>query len=294
MLSAYSASPVLIRCTFRDNTARDGGGGLAVIVSASAALEEVFFNNNSSNVGGTILLDNSSATLRRVTIVGNQYVEWDNLDGPSVIHCMESCPGDGSTLDIQESLVAFNEEGSGIWVDAASTATVSCSDFFGNTDGNFGGSLPDQVGLNGNISEDPVFCDALGGDYTLNGGSACLPWNNDCGVQMGALGLGCGLTTVQDAQPTGLIQVFNQPNPFNPDTELSFVLGEPAAVSLAIYDITGRHVAALLDDVLHGVGRHTVSWDGHDDSGQPLPSGLYFCEVEAGEYRATRKMTLLK
>ena len=289
MLCSDGASPVLTRCDFFDNYSRDGGGGLAAIEGASPLLEEVLFELCGSDVGGTILLDGASATLRRVTVVGNRFYEdHDVFDGPTVIHCI------GSTLDIQESLVAFNEEGPGIWIDAASTATVACSNLFGNPDGNYAGELPDQTGLNGNISEDPVLCDALGGDFTLDGSSPCLPWNNDCGVQMGARGLGCGATAVQEAQPTGLIQIFNQPNPFNPATELSFVLGEPAAVSLSVYDITGRHVAALLDEVHHGVGRHSVSWDGHDNSGRPLPSGLYFCIIEAGEYKATQKMTLLK
>jgi len=287
MLCADGASPVLTRCTFTDNLSRDGGGGLAAIEGASPTLEEVLFERCSSDFGGTILLDGSSATLRRVTIVGSQFFE-DWGIGPTVIHCLDS------SLDIQESLVAFNNEGPGIWIDATSSATVACSDFFGNPDGNFAGDLPDQIGLNGNISVDPVFCDTLSGDYTLDGSSPCLPWSNDCGVQMGALGLGCGATPVSEAQPVGSILIFNQPNPFNPATELSFVLGEPAAVSLSIYDITGRHIATLLKDVHRGVGRHTVSWDGRAGNGQPLPSGVYFCEVEAGEYRATRKMTLLK
>ena len=84
------------------------------------------------------------------------------------------------------------------------------------------------------------------------------------------------------------------PNPFNPSTKLSFELTEFATVSLAFFDLAGRRVATPLAGVPHAAGRQAVIWDGTDDSGHSLPSGVYLYEFTAGNYSATGKMTLLK
>ncbi len=84
------------------------------------------------------------------------------------------------------------------------------------------------------------------------------------------------------------------PNPFNPATELTFHLAEPGAVSLAIYDLTGRRMAVLAAGELYEAGRHTVTWTGHDDAGGRLASGVYFARFSAGGYSAESKLVLLK
>ncbi len=94
--------------------------------------------------------------------------------------------------------------------------------------------------------------------------------------------------------PVDVLNPTNHPNPFNPVTEIRFMVPEPARVHLAVLDLAGRRCRTLLSGVVHPAGDARVVWDGCDDNGQPLPSGVYFYEVEAGEYRATRKMTLLK
>ncbi len=101
-------------------------------------------------------------------------------------------------------------------------------------------------------------------------------------------------TVVSPAPVEAQVEITCHPNPFNPSTELRFTLPDPAEVTLRILDTSGREVRHLLDDVHRSAGEVQLAWDGLDNSGQPLPSGVYFCEVEAGEYRATRKMTLLK
>ena len=78
------------------------------------------------------------------------------------------------------------------------------------------------------------------------------------------------------------------PNPFNPATEIRFTLPQSARVALRVYDIAGRQVAVLADG-LHAAGEHRAHFDGAD-----LPSGLYFARLDAGSYRATQKLMLLK
>ncbi len=78
------------------------------------------------------------------------------------------------------------------------------------------------------------------------------------------------------------------PNPFNSSTVISFEIPQTAFVSLRVFDVTGRLVATPLAEVMQG-GTHAVSFDAHS-----LASGVYFCRMEAGEYRKTQKMVLIK
>lgn len=80
----------------------------------------------------------------------------------------------------------------------------------------------------------------------------------------------------------------NYPNPFNPETNISFDIKEAGDVRLAIYNATGQIVAKLVEGEL-SAGRHTVRFDASS-----LPSGLYFYRLEAGEFRAAKKLVVIK
>ncbi len=83
------------------------------------------------------------------------------------------------------------------------------------------------------------------------------------------------------------------PNPFNPQTRISFSLPETQRVHLNVYGIDGKLVATLVDET-RGAGLHEVIWNGQNDAGQIQASGLYFYRIEAGSYSQVRKMTLMK
>ena len=85
----------------------------------------------------------------------------------------------------------------------------------------------------------------------------------------------------------------NFPNPFNPVTTVSFYLPERERVALVIYDAAGHEVRRLVDGVVE-FGRTDVVWDGMNDSGMRVGSGVYFCRLVAGKSVITRKLTLLK
>ncbi len=93
----------------------------------------------------------------------------------------------GTNLSILNTIVAFNS-GIGIEVDLGSL--VECNNSFQNTNGNYA-EIPDQTGVNGNISEDPMFCETAVGDYHISALSPCAPANNDCAILIGALDIGC-------------------------------------------------------------------------------------------------------
>jgi len=82
----------------------------------------------------------------------------------------------------------------------------------------------------------------------------------------------------------------NFPNPFNMSTVIRLSLPRRSYVSLVIYSSSGRKVRTLLDGVL-GAGIYEVRWDGTDDDGWQVASGVYFYRLEAGVYR---KMTLVR
>jgi hypothetical protein len=85
----------------------------------------------------------------------------------------------------------------------------------------------------------------------------------------------------------------NHPNPFNPITRIRYDLPEACTVRIVVYDVAGRQVAEPVN-AMQSAGRYRAVWEGRDASGQPVPSGLYFCRIEAGEFVAVRKMMLVR
>ena len=83
------------------------------------------------------------------------------------------------------------------------------------------------------------------------------------------------------------------PNPFNPQTKISFYADQPQLVRVAVYDIRGRRIAELTDQQ-YQVGEHSVEWQGRDSSGRAVPSGEYFFRLEIGSLVETRKAMLLR
>ena len=86
----------------------------------------------------------------------------------------------------------------------------------------------------------------------------------------------------------------NYPNPFNPSTTFSFTLPLDKAVSVKVYDITGRLVQTLVNNVQHTAGAYEVSWDGTNASGHPVASGTYIYTLEWGQFVQSKAMVLLK
>nr|MDK2851063.1 serine protease [Candidatus Cloacimonadota bacterium] len=83
------------------------------------------------------------------------------------------------------------------------------------------------------------------------------------------------------------------PNPFNPQTTLSFNLKEAGEVSLDIYNQRGQKVRSLVNSKMDA-GEHKIVWNGTDDNGRNVSSGLYFYRLKSGKYSSTRKMIMMK
>ena len=96
-----------------------------------------------------------------------------------------------------------------------------------------------------------------------------------------------------NASPAALRLLPAYPNPFNPWTQLAYDLPSAGRATLSIFDVSGRRVATLIDGTLEA-GRHEQSWDGRDDAGNELPSGVYLALLRAGETRESTRLVLLR
>lgn len=104
---------------------------------------------------------------------------------------------------------------------------------------------------------------------------------------------GLGITlNGEDGKAFGLAPIY--PNPIGPSTTIVYALDVRTHVSLKVYDVSGRLVRNLVDETKGAGGSHSVRWDGTDDLGQALPSGIYFCQFVTKERSQTRKVILLK
>jgi hypothetical protein len=86
----------------------------------------------------------------------------------------------------------------------------------------------------------------------------------------------------------------NVPNPFNPATTIHYRLARETEVRLGIYDVTGRLMRLLVDGELQRAGDQRLRWDGLDDGGRPVASGVYLYRLEVADQSFTRKMVLMK
>jgi hypothetical protein len=85
----------------------------------------------------------------------------------------------------------------------------------------------------------------------------------------------------------------NYPNPFNPSTTISFYLPQNGEVKLDVFNLKGQRVRRLIDSSLT-LGEHSINFDGLDDHGRPVASGIYFYRLQHHGKTITRKMMLMK
>jgi hypothetical protein len=115
-------------------------------------------------------------------------------------------------------------------------------------------------------------------------------------MQNSAIAASCATDTQADPAVPARWDLEASPNPFNPTTRLRFAIPAGAGtvpVVLRVHDIAGRIVRTLLNDT-RSPGFHDVVWNGTDDSGDAVATGIYFVRVDAGAWNATRKIVLVK
>ena len=138
-------------------------------------------------------------------------------------------------------------------------------------------------------------CVAMNGNFILVGARN----DDDKGINAGAAYVYGSVTTNVpfDFDNSGDMTVFQlmpaYPNPFNPETTFRYSLPHRMNVEISIYNMLGQQVR-MLENRSRARGTYSVPWDGRDETGNTLNSGIYICRIQAGEYRRTTKLTLLK
>ncbi|MBK7672618.1 MAG: T9SS type A sorting domain-containing protein [bacterium] len=171
----------------------------------------------------------------------------------------------------------------GLTAAAAGAATLASPTISGGAVGSAGGSFR----LAGTVGEAGVVGQTAGGSYVLTEGF----WRPGLGY-VSAVG-----PDPQDPATDGAnfanALVPNHPNPFSGGTTLAFSVARNAEVSLEVFDLAGRRIRRLLAATLPA-GRHTMHWDGRDDRGAPVASGLYHARLNINDWSATKRMLMVR
>lgn len=301
----------LIDCIFEANTAT-GNGGAVGSGSGYATIKGCRFTGNVADRGGAVDCGHGLLAMESCTFAGNSSTDGgalflSNVGELELLHCTFygnaaarggaiSMVGTGSGVrSIATSILAFGPEGEGFYWDGTGPLDVNHLDIYGNVGGDWVGSLADQLGVGGNVSLDPLFCDAEAGEFTLREDSPCLPAGNPDGVQIGAHGQGCEVITgvAATATPPAAGLLGAHPNPFNPSVTIRFEPAVAGRMALRVFGSDGSLVAVLADRHFEP-GPQQVVWDGRDSRGRPAASGVYHAVLAAPGARQALKLVLLR
>ncbi len=295
-----NAGAVLAECIFNENAANTRGGG--VYASVTLTLTECIFLGNSANTqgGGLYFSSGSPSTIVGCTFAGNSGADGAGLYCQSassleVSQCtFNANVGDailvsGGSPSIHNCILANSTIGYGIKTLGSAVPPITCCDVFGNATGNYGGTAPVLTGIRGNISADPLFCDPVAGDFTLDAASPCLNPGFACGL-MGAYPQGCsGVIGVNEGFPS-LASFSIYPNPFNGVLRMSGIESHAPGARLEVFDIRGR----LVRSIELSSSMSSVEWDGRDGSGKDAPSGKYFIRLNGLERKSVQQAILTR
>jgi hypothetical protein len=268
---AIESAPTFDGCAFTANLVPIRGGALFGN-GAMPFFVDCVFDGNAATEGGALALLDCSPSITNCTFHAS-----DATLGGSIYIWRQSLPSDAL---IDKTIIAFGVAGEAVVCAGGATAEVSCSDVFGNAGGDWTGCLAGQLGQDGNISEDPLFCDAANGDLRIETGSPCAPpQSGACGL-IGGLPAGCETTAIT-AQPAPPVPVSLRayPMPFRAGAGLiEWVSEEPASVTLRLYDPLGRLVMSR-DLGRRAAGTQQVAWR-DVIAGAQLASGVYFVQLD--------------
>jgi len=219
-IACYGAAPLVDDCYFAGNSSEIAlygcaGGLLAADGSSVELMDTVFFGNGSDMGGALAARGGSTVALSRCLVFGNGADSGGALaclggSNIAVEHCTISdnisvagtgifCDG-SSSAEASATILAFGYKGTAAFCVDGGTVTLECCDVYSNEYGDWTGCIEDQQGVNGNISEDPLFCGPPHPlkRYSLHADSPCAVENYpECGG-IGALGVGCDATALED------------------------------------------------------------------------------------------------
>jgi len=316
------SNAVIKNVVIQNNNAPFGEGGGINCLWSDPILENVIIIGNDGQYSGGLSCYESNLTLMNVIIAKNINSIWDSAS--------VKIRGT-SNSNFVNVIIVDNDISSIRIIDNSIVNLVNCiiwNNPFGSIDGTLEASFSNiQGGYQGvgNINADPLFIDPENDDYHLLGFSPCIDsgtpdtiglnlppydldnnvriWDgNDDGIaiiDMGAYEFGSiPFVSIEDHQIyEENFLLYNYPNPFNPSTTISFYLNTENTenTEISIFNIKGQKVKTLVNERLNS-GLHSYNWNGDDNSGRSVSSGIYFYKLKTGDGRftSTKKMILMK
>lgn len=279
-----------------------GGGGIYFTLCSKPIVKKNLIVSNTAYSGGGIYFKDSFADS-----INNNTIDLNSGDGVISDNC--------SLLKVFNNIISNCSAGKGIANVNNSTLKVFHNDVWHNSDGNFSGCANGTgdtswgVNRNGtpcdsfyNIIRDPLFVISPDSLYYLQAGSPCINAGDpkspkDPDGTIADLGVSYYPTAVPDDNEVADIPHLelyqNYPNPFNPVTKIEYCLNKDCLVNLTVYNILGQKIIILINEY-QPAGHKRVQWDGKDEKGQKVASGLYLYRIKAGDFTQNKKMILLK
>ena len=306
---SYQAFPELNNVTIRYNIATGTGGG-AAFETSTPTINNIIVHNNSVPFGGGGLwfLEECEAVINRATIYENSGGNGGGgilaIDDNNLYVINSICWGN-TPNQIQSYLYEPLN-----WIE--SHIGIAYSDIQGGRrDLEL---LPvELIFYNHTMDANPLFSAPDSSDFNLTESSPCIDsgtamysWEgtvlvdipdslyNDLAPDMGALESSSTVSLEgSNLLPDEFVIYQNFPNPFNPSTTISYALSEQSMVHLTVFDLRGRELVTLQND-MQTAGNYKLQWNGKDQLGNPVSTGVYFARLEAGEFSQTIKMLFLK
>jgi hypothetical protein len=203
-LFCASSPAELTDCSFAENLTEGSGGGVYLTDLADASVVSCSFERNTAHTGAGLYCVSATPVLDGCLFVGNVVDTLPGSYGGAIVckgadvevtsstFAENGAPSGGafycedSSPEIVNTIIAFGIEGEAVACVGSSVPVVSCTDIFGNAGGDWAGCIADQAPFSGNLSVDPLFVDAHGGDFRLLPDSPCVDASG-CGL-IGAFG----------------------------------------------------------------------------------------------------------
>jgi predicted outer membrane repeat protein len=299
-----ASSPDLLNVVFSDNVASHGGG-MYNFLNSHPVITNALFKDNSTTTGngGAIHGVLSDPTITNATFEGNTSPAGS---GGALYHS-------SSNPSLVNTIVWGNVAPIGSQIHNVSGAPwISFSLVEGS--GGSGPGWDPSIGIDGggNVDADPLFVDAPGGNLRLATGSPAIDTGNSSApnlpvtdldgsprvagvaVDMGAYEFDL-VTAVDNPTPTpgatALRSIY--PNPFNPSVTITFELDAETSVEVAVYDVRGSLVRRLVSG-RRAAGPHRLKWDGTNDRGGRVASGVYLVQLRSQTRVDQKKIVLIK
>jgi hypothetical protein len=282
--------------TFRNVVFRDNFGwvGAAVVVENGAEptfINPIAYDNEALYRGGFMLVVGASPTIVNGTVAGNT-----SPIGGTIRTQL------GGTTTIVNTIVW----GSGLAIEQSDAPPlVSYSLIEGSGGSGAGWNADFGTDGGGNIDADPSFVDMVGRDLHLmpsspaidagDGAANALEVDADGNPRVvSVIDMGAYESDVETAVPEATFagQLRAYPNPFNPSVTIKFSVPGGGDAELIVSDVTGRLVRSF--HRRHVVGPVTLKWDGTDESGRRVPSGIYFARLRSEGFSRTVKLVVIK